>query len=83
MLELLKHKNIDKESFDSLLEETIVRRELAVNFCYYEPNYDKIISAPLWGQRYLNDHKKDPRDHVYTLKQFENAQTHDEFWNTL
>jgi len=30
----------------------------------------------------LNAHRNDPRTYVYTLKQFENGQTHDVLWNT-
>lgn len=32
---------------DGFLEELIIRRELADNFCFYEPNYDNIKCAPL------------------------------------
>ena len=29
----------------------------------------------------LHEHAKDERDHLYTLEQFENANTHDPLWN--
>jgi deoxyribodipyrimidine photo-lyase len=29
----------------------------------------------------LKQHKKDPRGHIYTRTQLENAETHDEYWN--
>jgi deoxyribodipyrimidine photo-lyase len=33
---------------DGYLEELIVRRELAVNFCYYQSDYDSYESLPAW-----------------------------------
>ena len=68
----------DKESF---LEELIVRRELADNFCYYNINYDSFEGFQPWAKKTLNDHKKDKREFVYSLKEFENASTHEDLWN--
>ena len=31
-----------KESVESFIEEAVVRRELADNFCYYNKHYDSI-----------------------------------------
>ena len=31
-----------KESVEAFIEEAVVRRELADNFCYYNKNYDSI-----------------------------------------
>jgi len=66
---------------EAFLEELIVRRELADNFCYHEPAYDEFGGFPEWAQRSLNEHRSDPRDYVYSEKQFEDAETHDELWN--
>jgi deoxyribodipyrimidine photo-lyase len=67
-----------KEAF---LEELIVRRELSDNFCFYNLQYDSFDGFPLWGQKTLNEHRRDPREYLYTLAQFEQAQTHDNLWN--
>lgn len=67
-----------KEAFQ---EELIVRRELSDNFCYYQPNYDTVAGFPSWGQKTLDEHRDDPREYLYTLAQFEQAQTHDNLWN--
>ena len=67
-----------KESF---LEELIVRRELAINFVNYAPHYDSCKCLPNWARLTLAEHKKDPREYVYTRRQLESAQTHDEYWN--
>ncbi|MCX6170030.1 MAG: deoxyribodipyrimidine photo-lyase [Ignavibacteriales bacterium] len=69
------------ESHKSFLEELIVRRELADNFCYFNENYDSFDGFPDWAKNSLNSHRKDKREYEYSLKQFENAKTHDELWN--
>jgi deoxyribodipyrimidine photo-lyase len=69
------------ESHESFLEEMIIRRELADNFCYFNDNYDSFDGFHKWAQDSLNLHRKDKRDYTYTLEHFENAKTHDELWN--
>jgi deoxyribodipyrimidine photo-lyase len=69
------------ESQKSFLEETIIRRELSDNFCFFNNNYDSFEGFPDWAKRSLNSHRKDKRDHLYSLEQFENGETHDELWN--
>ena len=71
----------DKKSRDAFLEELIVRRELSDNFCLYNSNYDNVEGFPAWAKKTLNEHRNDERKYLYTLKQFENALTHDELWN--
>ena len=70
-----------KSAQDSFLEEMVVRRELAMNFVNYTPDYDSYRCLPDWARKTLSEHAKDPREHVYTRKQLEDAQTHDEYWN--
>ena len=77
-LEILKTDSPGKDGF---LEELIVRRELSHNFLYYNRRYDDYDALPPWALRTLNYHAKDKRDYVYTQAQFENAQTHDPYWN--
>ncbi len=71
----------DKESREAFLEELIVRRELSDNFCFYNVHYDSFESFPQWAKKALNDHRKDRRLHIYSLEDFEHANTHDELWN--
>jgi deoxyribodipyrimidine photo-lyase len=71
----------DRAIRGAFLEELIVRRELSDNFCYYNSNYDNIEGFPLWARKTLNEHRKDRREYLYSEKQFENAETHDELWN--
>ena len=80
-LQVLKTDKSLKEARDSFLEELIVRRELAMNFVYYSPDYDSYACLPGWAQKTLAEHKKDRREYRYTRKQLENASTHDDYWN--
>lgn len=70
-----------KAAKDAFLEEMIVRRELACNFTHYTPNYDSVACIPGWAQASLAEHRRDPRPYQYSAEQFENAATHDLYWN--
>jgi deoxyribodipyrimidine photo-lyase len=63
------------------LEELIVRRELAFNFCRTAKRPDTIDDLPDWAKATLGKHRSDPRDPVYTEAQFEAAETYDDLWN--
>ncbi|MHC4646462.1 MAG: deoxyribodipyrimidine photo-lyase [Planctomycetota bacterium] len=77
-LEVMKTHSPGKEAY---LEELIVRRELSHNFVYYNSSYDRFASLPAWAKRTLNFHRRDKRDHTYSLREFEEAGTHDAYWN--
>ncbi len=66
---------------DAYLEELIVRRELSHNFVFFNDKYDTFKSLPPWAMRTLNFHRRDKREYIYSLEQFEKAQTHDPYWN--
>ena len=69
---------INKEVF---LEELIVRKELADNFCLYSQNYNDFSGVPNWAKMSLNNHKFDIRLYIYSIKELEKAKTHDKLWN--
>lgn len=70
-----------REGAEGFLEELIVRRELAINFVYYNPNYASYLAIPSWARTTLAQSILE-RDLVYDLVTLENANTHDEIWNT-
>ncbi len=70
-----------KESQEAFLEELIVRRELSDNFCFYNDHYDDFEGFPEWAKKTLNHHRKDQREHIYSLEDLEDANTHDQLWN--
>ena len=69
------------ENRDDFLEELIVRRELPMNFVYYQRRYDSYSSLPEFARKTLSEHEDDRREHRYTRAQLEDAETHDEYWN--
>ena len=69
------------ENRDAFIEELVVRRELAINFCEFEPDYDSYSCLPEWARTTLAEHRDDPRPHHYTRAQLEAAETHDRYWN--
>lgn len=70
-----------KENKDRFLEELIIRRELADNYCFYNRDYDSFEGIKDWAKHTLKEHSKDKREYVYTALELEKAATHDELWN--
>jgi deoxyribodipyrimidine photo-lyase len=71
-------QGIDRAAY---LEELIVRRELAINFVHYTPDYDRYSCLPDWAHKTLATHAGDRRAHVYSREELEAAETHDLYWN--
>ena len=70
-----------KDSVAVFVEESVIRRELADNFCFYNSTYDSLDGAPDWAQKTLRDHAQDKREYTYSLEQLEHSTTHDDLWN--
>ncbi|HOC94047.1 MAG TPA: deoxyribodipyrimidine photo-lyase [bacterium] len=64
-----------------LLEELVIRRELADNFCFYNDNYDSFDGFHAWAKKTLDEHRADKREYLYSRDDLEAAATHDELWN--
>jgi len=80
-LKLSRAADTPKAVKDAYIEQLIVRRELAMNFAFYTPNYDAYACIPGWAQKTLAEHENDSRDYIYSPRQLENAATHDPYWN--
>lgn len=76
-----RHHDEEIKAQEALLEQLVVRRELADNFCWYNEKYDSFDGFPGWAQTTLNEHRSDPRPHLYSRDQLERGATHDELWN--
>ncbi len=70
-----------QEDIDAYLEELIIRRELSDNFCYYNNDYDNMNCFPTWAKQTLAVHADDEREYIYSLDEFEKAETHEDLWN--
>ena len=73
--------NIEEEKQEAFLEQLIIRRELADNFCCYNEKYDDFEGFPAWAKKSLDAHREDEREYIYTLEMLEEANTHDPLWN--
>jgi deoxyribodipyrimidine photo-lyase len=77
-LKVLETKSPGTEAF---LEELIVRRELSMNFVFYNEQYDSYEAVPEWAKKTLRAHQKNKRPYLYRLEELEKAKTHDPYWN--
>ncbi|XP_015585792.1 deoxyribodipyrimidine photo-lyase isoform X2 [Cephus cinctus] len=82
ILEVLKYKQMYKESVETFMEEAIVRRELSDNFCFNNEKYDAVEGANQWAIDTLNQHRSDKREYIYNLNELEHSLTHDDLWNS-
>ena len=69
------------ENKEAFLEELIVRKELADNFCLYANSFKDFSGISSWAKMSLNNHKFDIRPYIYTMEELESATTHDNLWN--
>lgn len=77
----VKASDVPDDVRSKFLDNLIVKREIADNFCLHNPNYDTFGGFPEWARRSIDEHRSDPREHVYTMEQFEKGETHDPLWN--
>ena len=69
------------ENAEAFLDELVTWREVGFNMCSHNPHYDQYESLPEWAKKSLAEHEADPRAHLYTLEELEQADTHDHVWN--
>ncbi len=79
-LEVIKSNSSEKNK-NAFLEELIIRKELADNFCTYCKSYKSLDCIPNWAKFSLNNHLTDIRTYLYDEKELENSLTHDILWN--
>ena len=77
-LSLYANEAIESKGF---LEQLIVRKELADNFCYFNKSYDSYDGFPNWAKKSLDSHRNDEREYLYSIFELEEANTHDNLWN--
>jgi deoxyribodipyrimidine photo-lyase len=66
----------------SFLEELIVRRELAHNYVWHEPDrYDGLGGVPRWARETLDRHRRDPRPRIHEVGELEAGLTRDPYFN--
>lgn len=81
---LYKHRayHIETDASNQFIEQLIVRRSLAYNFVTYNKDYDQFEHmSEDWAYKTMDEHEQDIRTHLYSLKQIEESQTHDIYFN--
>jgi len=70
-----------KAAKEAFLNQVVTWRELAVNLVRFNSDYDNFECGEPWAHRSLARHAQDHRPVLYTEKQMEQAETHDQLWN--
>ncbi len=91
-LQVLSHKKLSVDRFlkslitpdavTDFLEQLIVKRDLAYNFCFHNHHHTSFRCIPRWAKQTLKEHQQDKRAYRYTREQLEQGLTHDALWNT-
>jgi photolyase PhrII len=63
------------------LDELLIWRELAHNFCFYHEDVETLTVLPQWAQQTVMDHSDDPREAIYSWERLYRGQTGDSLWD--
>jgi len=68
---------------NAFLDEAITWRDVGLHWHWHRraDTASLVQALPAWAWQTLHKHASDPREHVYTLEQWEAGATHDELWN--
>jgi len=69
------------EGAEAFLDQLVTWRELGFNFTSRREDYAAYESLPDWARSTLEEHEADPRPHLYSHQDFQEARTHDPLWN--
>lgn len=87
--ELTYSKPGDRENFYSkdlsanhFFDELVTWRDIGYLFFWKDKPFRKDLeSLPNWVKENFKKHKKDKREYIYSLEEFDSAKTHDDLWN--
>ncbi|MEJ2602603.1 MAG: FAD-dependent oxidoreductase [Gammaproteobacteria bacterium] len=74
-------KAIGGRGADKFLDELLVWRELAHNFCFHRRELETLRAIPAWARTTLAEHRDDSRPHVFTLETLARGRTGDALWD--
>ncbi len=69
------------EGAQKFLDELLIWRELAHNFCFHTEALERIEALPSWAQKTLQAHRGDPRPVTYSWESLARGQTGDVLWD--
>lgn len=78
----LNQGRITETVYEAYKEQLFVRRELAFNYCFYNPGYDDFyqMTEP-WAYETMRVHQNDVRQYIYTPEDYLRYKTHDPYFN--
>lgn len=65
----------------SFLDELLIRRELSINFVWYNQQYDQPAGWPTWGRSTVQEHQHDAKLAIYSREELAAGETDDIIWN--
>jgi predicted NAD/FAD-dependent oxidoreductase len=66
---------------EKFLDELLIWRELAHNFCFYNNNVETLEAIPQWARKTLKDHVEDERKAIYSWERLARGETGDPLWD--
>ncbi len=66
---------------EKYLDELLIWRELAHNFCFHHIQPETLAVLPEWARRTIDDHRDDRRDAHYSWETLARAKTGDSLWD--
>ncbi len=69
------------EAAEAFVDQLVTWRELGFNMCSLRSDYEQYESLPGWALDTLELHAEDLRPYLYSLEEFDQAQSHDPLWN--
>ncbi len=66
---------------DKFVDEALVWRELAHNFCHFDPRHHTVDAIPAWARAELAAHEADPRPALFSRDELAAARTGEPLWD--
>ncbi|MFK7927740.1 MAG: NAD(P)-binding protein, partial [Myxococcota bacterium] len=66
---------------EKFIDELVIWRELAWNFCRFRPEHGTLAALPAWARQTLAEHASDPRPAVLDRETLSRGQTPSALWN--
>ena len=63
------------------LDELLIWRELAYNFCFHRDDLEQLTAIPEWAQQTLREHAADERPALFSWESLARGQTGDWLWD--
>jgi deoxyribodipyrimidine photo-lyase len=72
-----------RQGAEAFLDQLVTWREVGFNMASRRRDHTRYESLPTWARSTLEEHRSDPRPHLYGLTEFQEAGTHDALWNAV